>query len=940
MKKISNIFKMISIASLTCFLGSIITVGLKNNDVVSDKKQYKNSISENKIITKEIDAKLIGADKGTITIEYTTPSECKIISCSSSFLASGDFNFNGGKFVYDGVEYTISEIANDAFSPSSTGWYFKECNLTIPASIKKIGDYAFYGNSRNTFLSSKEIIGLNFEEGIEDIGIKAFKKCKNLESNILSLPNSLQHIGNNAFSFGFEDKSYIEELDLSALDHVINIDANPFSQDGCLSNANINKNIIWLKDDAIRDKYCSDKHWSSVAWYFVLKGQISKTINSKYIGGNSNSTFDFDYVDPKQTKITGRSSEFAATGNFNFNGGKFTYDGTEYVISEIANYAFCCGSVGWWFKECNLTIPASIKKIRDSAFYGNSRNWGLSDKEIIGLNFEEGIEDIGKEAFKKCNDLQSSQLVLPNSLQHIGNNAFEDISPLEELDLSALDRVISLDANPFGNNGCFKGTKINTIWVKDQAMKDKYRKDQFWSSVAKYFVLKDYFSKTINSKYIGGDSNSTFDFNYLDPKQTKITGVSSKFVATGNFNFNGGEFTYNNVKYAIEEIASDAFNAGSTHWYFKNCKLTIPSTVKTIGDRAFYGNSRNTFFSDKEIIGLNFEEGIEDIGKDAFKKCDDLQSSQLVLPNSLQHIGNNAFEDISPLKELDLSALDHVINLDADPFSEDGCLHDTNIKTIWVKDKDMKDKYCKDQFWSSAEKYFALKDSISKTIDFKLIEADEGWITIDYTTPSECKITDCSLSFLASGDFNFNNGKFTYNNVEYAISEIASDTFHSGDTFSFGLINWYFKNCKLTIPSTIKKIGDRAFYGNSRNMFFSDKEIIGLNFEEGIEDIGKEAFKKCNDLKSSQLVLPNSLQHIGNNAFAEINPLKELDLSALDHVISLDANPFDEKGCLHGTKINTIWVKDQAMKDKYCSDKHWSWVSAKIKVKSQYKSVI
>ena len=119
MKKISNIFKMMSITSLTCFLGSITTVGLKNNDVVSDKKQCKNSINENEIITKKIDAKLIGADKGTITIEYTTPSECKITSCSISFLASGDFNFNGGKFVYDGVEYTIVEIGPEAFDVSS-----------------------------------------------------------------------------------------------------------------------------------------------------------------------------------------------------------------------------------------------------------------------------------------------------------------------------------------------------------------------------------------------------------------------------------------------------------------------------------------------------------------------------------------------------------------------------------------------------------------------------------------------------------------------------------------------------------------------------------------------------------------------------------------------------------------------------------------------------
>ena len=119
MKTINKIFKMMSITSLACFLGSITTVGLKNNDVVSDKKQCKNSINENEIITKKIDAKLIGADKGTITIEYTAPSECKITSCSSSFLASGDFNFNGGKFVYDGVEYTIVEIGPEAFDASS-----------------------------------------------------------------------------------------------------------------------------------------------------------------------------------------------------------------------------------------------------------------------------------------------------------------------------------------------------------------------------------------------------------------------------------------------------------------------------------------------------------------------------------------------------------------------------------------------------------------------------------------------------------------------------------------------------------------------------------------------------------------------------------------------------------------------------------------------------
>ncbi|MDD7685551.1 MAG: leucine-rich repeat domain-containing protein [Malacoplasma sp.] len=206
------------------------------------------------------------------------------------------------------------------------------------------------------------------------------------------------------------------------------------------------------------------------------------------------------------------------------------------------------------------------------------------------------------------------------------------------------------------------------------------------------------------------DSNSTFDFNYLDPKQTKITGVSSKFAATGNLNFNSGKFEYDGIEHVISEITHDAFRPSSTGWYFKKCNLTIPASIKKIRDCAFYGNSsEGDIFSSKEIISINFNEGLEDIGKEAFKNCDDLKPDKLVLPNSLQHIGNNAFEDISPLKELDLSSLDHVINLDANPFDKDGCLYDTNIKTIWVKDQAMKDKYCHDQYWSSVSGNIKIK---------------------------------------------------------------------------------------------------------------------------------------------------------------------------------------------------------------------------------------
>ena len=66
-----------------------------------------------------------------------------------SFLTNEDFNFNGGKFTYEGVEYKINKIGDDAFYPYPLSWYFKECNLTIPSTIKSISDRTSSGNVGN-----------------------------------------------------------------------------------------------------------------------------------------------------------------------------------------------------------------------------------------------------------------------------------------------------------------------------------------------------------------------------------------------------------------------------------------------------------------------------------------------------------------------------------------------------------------------------------------------------------------------------------------------------------------------------------------------------------------------------------------------------------------------------------------------------------------------
>ena len=137
MKKISKFCKLMLGVSSACFAGGIAAAYVNSTAIVNNKTQALNNTKNDNVQTKEIDVKLIGADEGKVTIEYTNPSECKIISCSD-FRATGDYDFNRGKFSLNGVQYTITEIGDNAFHPGYFDKFFVECNLTIPSTIKKL----------------------------------------------------------------------------------------------------------------------------------------------------------------------------------------------------------------------------------------------------------------------------------------------------------------------------------------------------------------------------------------------------------------------------------------------------------------------------------------------------------------------------------------------------------------------------------------------------------------------------------------------------------------------------------------------------------------------------------------------------------------------------------------------------------------------------------
>lgn len=91
---------------------------------------------------------------------------------------------DGTLFTKDGL--TLVCCPNKAYSNSAN-----TTTYTCPSTLKKIGDYAFYGQG------DSGITGIVFNDGLEEIGSYAFYECYAISN--LSFPDTLKKIGDYAF---------------------------------------------------------------------------------------------------------------------------------------------------------------------------------------------------------------------------------------------------------------------------------------------------------------------------------------------------------------------------------------------------------------------------------------------------------------------------------------------------------------------------------------------------------------------------------------------------------------------------------------------------------------------------------------------------------------------------------------------------------------------
>ena len=96
--------------------------------------------------------------------------------------------------------------------------------------------------------------------------------------------------------------------------------------------------------------------------------------------------------------------------------------------------------------------------------------------------------------------------------------------------------------------------------------------------------------------------------------------------------------TYNDVTYTVTAIADNAFRTQNI------TKITIPNTVETIGQYAFYECTK--------LTSVNMSNSVTSIGKYAYYGCSSLTSIEI--PNSVTSIGGYAFSGCSSLTSIEI----------------------------------------------------------------------------------------------------------------------------------------------------------------------------------------------------------------------------------------------------------------------------------------------
>lgn len=300
--------------------------------------------------------------------KITTGNTLTIVTIGNNGGANGILNIPSSVY-HNGITYTVTKIADDAFKNCST-----LTSVTIPNSVTSLGYRAF--------MNCTGLTSITLSNSIPYINGNCFQNCSSLTS--ITIPNSVVTIFNSAFS----GCSNLQHVYLpNSLQYIMN-----FAFYNCTSLSHIS-----IPNSVTDIRYCAFKNCSGLSYVTI---------------GNSVTTIENDVFEGcTGLNLVYYSGTIEQWLNISFG----------YVTSNplfYAHHLYINNN-----EVSNVIIPYGIDTIGSCVFVGCS--------SLTSINIPNTVTFIDNYAFYGCSGLTS--IILPDSVTNIGSNAFGNCSGLTEI---------------------------------------------------------------------------------------------------------------------------------------------------------------------------------------------------------------------------------------------------------------------------------------------------------------------------------------------------------------------------------------------------------------------------------------------------------------------------------------------------------------------------
>ncbi len=773
---------------------------------------------------------------------------------------------------------------------------FENCKDLTTVNLRKVsslGSYAFRGcTSLNSLRLSSSLLA---------IPTSAFENCTSLEAVDFSVTSYTTEIKDFAFKGCTALKS-------AKLNNVTKLGQGAFEGSG-IESIYINSIVTYISKEAFKNctSLSSLDYRSSFIGESMFEGCTALTsISSIYVKEIKANAFknctglqtvNFSKLtDIKLNAFEGSGlTEFKSANALNIGEYAFknctsletveltndeTYFRDKYAVGSTGNVDYTY--INYTFQGCSsltsVTLPSTMTTIRPGLFkdctslaefdFSNITSIGFNAFEntgFVSLNLGDNIESIGEKAFLNCHKLES--LVCTNGLLATSNDAFSGCELLASANIGGNNTIIPERAfsDCVALNSITLGSEISVL-----------------GNYAFYNTILNDFTMTSSIRSIG---MRTFDGTKFEEINIPSAVTLSNYAFAGS----GIKKAILNAEYkdtyifagckSLEEIIISEGIESIPSYLCDSCValkiVKLPSSLKTIGQYAFTNCS--------SLESIVIPKNVNTIDDYAFKGCTNLLDvynySDIVLEKGSTENGylayyaneiHGIFTDYDPIKVngfifaiidnkgylMGYEGAKTVISL-PESFEYQGntiseyeiysnAFFNSNIVSITIPESVTA---INDYAFGGCYKLVEIYNL--SNLDIQLGKGDNGAIAL-YAVAIHNSLAEDSL-VIVENDFVFMIVEESGTKYGVVIGYAGTDT-------------------EIVVPSQISYKEEIINVLTISDEAFSNLNVTSAEFEEGIENLGRDIFKNCDSLIS--VVIPDTVLDSDTNPFASCSIVK------------------------------------------------------------------